>query len=78
MKKTILLSTVLFATALFCFTSCGGSNKPTDAPNEVKIDSSAHAAYLCPMGYECGHAMEPGKCKSCDMDLEKNEKYVAH
>lgn len=79
MKKVFLLlsfSAILAGSALV---SCGNEtkkNEPAPDPMMKKADdSTAQAAYICPMGASCGSGDAPGKCAGCGMDLVKNEKH---
>ena len=58
------------------FISCNHSSemKQVIESNKVKSDSSTvEAAYVCPMGKECGSSNLPGKCPSCGMKLRPNK-----
>lgn len=65
--------------------ACGEAKKDESAPQQENTttpadsthsnDSTAHAAaYVCPMGPECGTGEAPGKCPSCGMELVENSK----
>jgi len=58
--------------AILCLSSCGESQKPaaTAAPAAAKA-SAIEARYECPMGCAGSQSNKPGKCPTCEMDLEK-------
>jgi hypothetical protein len=80
MKKLFLVP-ILFGVLLTSsfFSACGNAeqknNEQRDSIDSVpsKKDSLPQAAYICPMGAECGTGDKPGKCASCGMDLIENK-----
>jgi len=70
MKKfNLLLAVGLFSLALM---SCGNSTNQNPDPDKTKVKadtSKVQAAYVCPMGKECGSGDKPGKCPGCGKDM---------
>lgn len=72
-KLNLLFSASIFALLLM---SCSPSPEKTQTPesNVEKTDSSeVKAAYVCPMGAECGSSDKPGDCTGCGMKLLENK-----
>ncbi|MBO2012686.1 heavy metal-binding domain-containing protein [Hymenobacter negativus] len=61
-----------FGAAILCLNSCGESQKPaaTVAPAATKAPV-VEARYECPMGCAGSQSNKPGKCPTCEMELEK-------
>jgi len=52
--------------------ACSGSPNMKPDPDKTKVQadtSKVQAAYVCPMGKECGSGDKPGKCPSCGKDM---------
>ena len=78
MKKKIILYTsiALLSFSASTLTSCGGAkdakqNETAPTPGD---STKTTAAYVCPMGPQCGTGETAGKCPSCGMEMVKNEK----
>ncbi|GAB3573429.1 hypothetical protein GCM10027345_06120 [Hymenobacter daeguensis] len=58
-----------FGAAILCLSSCGNSQKPAAAVPAAA--PAAEARYECPMGCAGSQSNKPGKCPTCEMELEK-------
>jgi hypothetical protein len=75
MKIRNIAAAVLLAASLAGLSGCSqqaAKEEGTEAPAKV-----TDKAYICPMRCEGSGSNEPGKCRVCDMKLEKNPDYVA-
>lgn len=61
-----------FGAAILCLSSCGESQKPaTSAAPAATSAPAVEARYECPMGCAGSQSNKPGKCPTCEMELEK-------
>jgi hypothetical protein len=58
-----MISAILFS---------GCSNLGTSKEETSAVSTDTVSAYICPMNCENSGSAEPGKCKMCGMNLEKN------
>lgn len=61
-----------FGAVILSLSSCGESQKPAAATAPGATPAPAvEARYECPMGCAGSQSNKPGKCPTCEMDLEK-------
>jgi hypothetical protein len=61
-----------FGAAILSLSSCGESQKPAAATAPAAAPAPAvEARYECPMGCAGSQSNKPGKCPTCEMELEK-------
>jgi hypothetical protein len=65
------LSLSAFGAAILCLSSCGESQKPAAVAPAAANPSATEVRYECPMGCAGSQSNKPGKCPTCEMDLEK-------
>lgn len=78
------MRTLALLTLVFLGCSKPLETRQTPAKTVVKVDSvtilqdnvKANAAYICPMGPECGYSDMPGKCSGCGMEMRPNKKFA--
>jgi hypothetical protein len=58
------------AASLLLLSSCGESQKPAATAKPVATPV-VEARYECPMGCAGSQSTKPGKCPTCEMELEK-------
>ena len=54
------------------FMGCSNSTEMKQDPDKTKVKadtSKVQAAYVCPMGKECGSGDKAGKCPSCGKEM---------
>lgn len=57
--------------AILSLSSCGDSQKPAATTAPATAAPVVEARYECPMGCAGSQSTKPGKCTTCEMDLEK-------
>ena len=67
-----MLKPLYFVAVILLFASCGNQQSATTGKGKEKTDTlaaTAHPAYVCTMGKECGSSDKPGKCPSCGSEM---------